>query len=202
MKLLRKPEGIGFPMEINSDELHRIRISNINLLLIKNPNENTWRSWELFSDRDCQNSVGFSPLLLDIDNNDHKLNKAHSLTLKCLDLIEKKSRFLKSGGLRVVFSGKKGFHIEAIPYKPVSNRYFRNYILCELNNTYKKPQYTKNMFEDGTIDPGHDFIRVTGSYNSWREDGALIKRKVIQFTPEEFRKLKIGEIIAKSQGPD
>ena len=123
-----------------------------------------------------------------------------NLTLRCLDQIEKKNQFLKPDGLRVVFSGHKGFHVEAIPNKPVDNRKFCRWILCEMNKAEKRPHCYKNEFPDGTIDSNNEFIRVTGSYNNWRNKNGTVKlRKVTQYSLEEFRKMNVEDIIIKSE---
>ena len=131
VKLLRKPEGVEFPKQFDPDELLTVKISNLERLLIEYAKDNFWRPWDVFCDELCQNTVGYVPLLLDIDKKDEdpNLKKAQNLTLKCLDLIEKDTQFVEPGGLRVVLSGQKGFHIEAIPVEPVNNLCFRKYIL-------------------------------------------------------------------------
>jgi len=203
VKLLRKPEGVEFPKELDQDELQKVKIRNLEWLLIKHAKDNIWRSWEFFSDELCQNSIGYSPLFLDIDKNKDDLNlkTVQNFTLKCLDLIEKNAQFLTLDSLRIVFSGRKGFHIEVVPVESVDNRSFRKYILCELNKSEIKTDCNKNIFENDmiAIDSGSDYVRVTGSYNSWWEDDVLKRRKVIQYTPKEFRKMQIEDIIARSE---
>jgi len=81
---------------------------------------------------------------------------------------------------------------------------WRLYATSILNTLYELEKAglrwrTKNEFEGGTIDSDHDFVRVTGSYNSWMEDAGVKRRKVIQYTIDEFRKLQIQDIIARSE---
>jgi len=58
----------------------------------------------------------------------------------------------------------------------------------------------RNDFLKGTIDTlSHEFIRLTGSFNSWKEENVLRKRKVIQLSLDEFRELGIKGIVAKSE---
>jgi len=202
VKLLRKPEGVEFPNYLDPDEFLKVKISNLGQILIEHTKDNIWRSWELFSEELCNNSVGYLPLLLDIDKKEEEpnLKKMRNLTLRCLDLIEKNTQFVKPGSLRVIFSGHKGFHIEAIPVEPVNNRDFREYVLHELEKAGLRWR-ARNEFVGGTIDSTDEpFVRVTDSYNSWEnEDGILKRRKVIQYTHDEFRKLQIEDIIARSE---
>jgi hypothetical protein len=57
----------------------------------------------------------------------------------------------------------------------------------------------RNCFANGVIDKSHDFIRLTGSFNSWNEDGIFTKRKVFHMSPEDFRKEKVQDILEKSK---
>lgn len=204
VKILQKPEGFEFPENLNPNELLKVRISDIKNLLIKHPKDNIWRSWEIYSDELCTESVGYVPLFLDIDINDDRndLETVYRLTIKCLDQIEKNNQFIKPGCLRVIFSGHKGFHIEAIPDQPVDNLKFRRWIIDEMNIAEKRLDCHDNRFKDGTIDSTtkHEFIRVTGSYNSWcNENGIIRRRKVTQYSLEQYNKTNVEDIIAKSE---
>lgn len=209
VKLIMNPEGVGFPdclhpKTINECVRQTVQISKIEQILSKHKKDNIWRSRELFSDELCTESVGYVPLFLDIDINDDRndLEIVYRLTIKCLDQIEKNNQFIKPGCLRVIFSGHKGFHIEAIPDQPVDNLKFRRWIIDEMNIAEKRLDCHDNRFKDGTIDSTtkHEFIRVTGSYNSWRnKNGIIRRRKVTQYSLEQYKKTNVEDIIAKSE---
>jgi len=93
----------------------------------------------------------------------------------------------------------KGFHIEARPTGPVDNQSIREILLRGLNKIGLEQGETKNWFPNGVIDPCHDFIRLTGSFNSWKEDNALRRRKVIPLTLEDFRSSKVKNILERSE---
>lgn len=204
MQLIRNPEGIGFPDEQVPETIidcvkQSVRICDLERFLFEHAVENIWRSWEVFSDESCLNIVGYVPLFLDIDNEDRNLEEAYNLTRSCLDFLETQAQYQILDRFRVVFSGMKGFHIEVRPAESVNTEFFRKSVLSGLEKAGLQHMGTTNMFQSGVIDTYHDYIRVTGSYNSWKEDTVVKRRKVIQLTPEEFRQLQIQDIVAKSE---
>ena len=205
VNLIRNPTGIGFPDKDSPETTinfiqQTVQINSIDRYIIEHIEDNIWRSWELFSDEMCTNSIGYAPLVIDIDNGNKNLNDAHELTLKCLDvIIMKKIQNISKDNLRVVFSGSKGFHIEARPDTPINCNLFRDDILHELENSGIHHLNAPNEFPLGVIDPPKDFIRLTGSFNSWKENEIVKKRKVVKFSFEEFRNLSIENIIIGSE---
>ncbi len=204
VQLIRNPAGIGFPCEETPDtRIHSvqesIRVSDLSRVLLEHTQENIWRSWQLFSDDLCSNAVSYVPLILDIDNVEHNLEDAYTLTRDCLDLLQGINPFHAPDHLRVVFSGMKGFHIEARPTEPVDNRLIRATILIELEKMGFEHKGDTNCFLNGVIDTSHDFIRLTGSFNSWGKDNVLRRRKVIQLTLEDFRRSQVKKIIERSE---
>lgn len=202
LNLIRNPTGIGFPdkyiPETKIEFVQQIiQVNAIEKFIDEHNQDNLWRSWKLFTYYKCENSVGYVPLIIDIDNGDKNLVDAYILTLKCLDLIlMKKIQNISKDNLRVVFSGMKGFHIEARPEHIISCQDFRKDIIHELIKDGVPIKRTENEFQFGVIDPLKDFVRLTGSFNNWMENGIVKKRKVIQFSLEEFRNLSIEKIIA------
>ncbi|MCX6034173.1 MAG: hypothetical protein NTV38_04235 [Chloroflexi bacterium] len=207
MRLIRKPEGIEFPKNKSPDtgkyiDEESVRVGILNRVLLEHAQENIWRSWQLFSDELCSCAVSYVPIFIDIDNEDPNPNieNAYTLTRDCLDFIEGMTQYHIPDSLRVVFSGKKGFHIEARQNETVDNQSIRMTILNGLNKMgLEHPWGNTNSFINGTIDPGHDFIRLTGSIYSWKEDEILRRRKVIQLTIDEFRRSHVKKIIERSE---
>jgi hypothetical protein len=93
----------------------------------------------------------------------------------------------------------KGFHIEARSAESVDNRSFREDLLDGLAQLGKANKGASNYFSDGTIDPGHEFVRLTGSFNVWKEGNLLRRRKVIQMSPDEFRTFGLEQILQRSE---
>lgn len=208
VKLIQNPEGIGFPYCESPETLdacvrQTVQVCDMGKRLAEHPNENIWRSWEVFSDDLCINKVSCVPLFLDIDNEDQNIEDAYKLTSYCLNFLETQEYIQGTECLRVVFSGKKGFHIEGKPYKQVENQSVRKDLLGYLDSIgLQQKDGIPNNFLLGVIDLmnlQHDFIRLTGSCNSWKEKGLLKRRKVIQFTLEQFRELRSKDIIELSE---
>lgn len=204
VQIIHKPAGIGFPDKYSPETRLNIitdivRVSNLSRILLEHSQDNIWRSWQLFSDEQCSKTVSYVPLFLDIDNVDYDLESAYTLTRSCLGVFDKITQYNSSYRLRVVFSGMKGFHIEGRPSEPTNNRSFRKILFSGLEQLGIKSSTIPNCFPNGTIDPDHDFIRLTGSFNSWNKNNTLIKRKVIQLTLEDFRRSDIKNIIERSE---
>ena len=204
VQLVRNPAGIGFPDQESLETIthciqETIRIGDLDQVIREHLQWNIWRSWQAFSDKLCSNAMSYIPLLIDIDNEEHNLEGAYSLTQDCLDWFESTNQYSDSDHLRVVFSGMKGFHIEARPTQALDNRIVRKDLLLGLKEMGHNDRGASNRFLNGTIDPGHDFVRITGSFNSLKEDNALRRRKVIQFSLDDFRRLHIEDILESSQ---
>lgn len=203
VQLIRNPIGIGFPDKefpetISQSVQETIRVNGLGQVLRKHIEWNIWRSWQVFSDELCSNAMGYVPLFIDIDNEEHNLEDAYNLTRACLDWFERTNQCSSLDHIRVVFSGMKGFHIEAIPTQPVDNQAVRQALLVGLQEMGFQDRGVSNCFLNGTIDPGHDFIRLTGSYNSWKENNELKTRKVISLSLYEFRMMRLENILEKS----
>ena len=204
VQLVRNPAGIGFPNKDAPDtRLHHahetIRIGDLDRALKEHTQENIWRSWQVFSDEGCSDPVSYVPLFIDIDNEESNLEDAYNLTRDCVNWFESTNDYYPPDHLRIVFSGMKGFHIEAKATRPVDNQLFRDSLLIGLKEIGLKNRGAPNCFPKGTIDPGHDFIRLTGSFNSWKDDDTLRRRKVIQLSLDEFRSLSLENIIKRSE---
>jgi hypothetical protein len=204
MRLIRCPFGAAFPDETSQEILtpsfnENLRVGDLSQLLAKHHQDNIWRSWQLYSDALCTDPVSYVPLVFDIDNEEGNLSDARSLTLDCLTLLERMGQFHGPDRLRIVFSGRKGFHIEGRPSAPLDYASIRSTLIDELAKLGRNTKDASNCFLDGTVDLGHDFIRITGSFNSWRENSALRCRKVIQVSLDEFRGLSLLDILRKSE---
>lgn len=173
------------------------------------PESNVWRSWKVFKDSNRKRELGLVPLFFDIDDESDPPNLSHSykLAATCLDLLESSPQWgLGSDRLRVVFSGRKGFHIEVKPRTPVDGEEVRQALLrgCEkkgidrTNNTFFHKATALDTFSPN-LKP---WIRVTGTVYSWHaKDGELSVRKIFYMSPERFRLLKLAGV-EKAAKPD
>jgi hypothetical protein len=164
------------------------------------PEDNIWRSWSVFYDIEKHCELGPVPLCFDIDEQSQHPNLEHAyrLTEVCLGILEAQSEWAGSSErLRVVFSGRKGFHIEVKPPAPLNAQTMRKELLqaCEMTGLKR---VSLNVFIENTVlDPlSHQWIRLTGALHSWSsEDGQIHARRTFQMSPKEFRELGIGSIL-------
>jgi hypothetical protein len=200
VKLIHLPPGIDFYIPKKASEIETVKVKNLNIVGQRLSQENVWRSWKVFSDQLCVSPVGYIPLLLDIDNEENDIEKTRILTKICVDLIDLKIKNNELSSCRVVFSGRKGFHIEIKPLNPIDNDEFRKNLLIDIKNLGFEPK-GMNCFLDCCIDPVHDdlFVRLINSIYSWEVDNAIKKRRVIQLEMDEFNSTTVREIIQKSE---
>jgi hypothetical protein len=175
-----------------------LSLKELPLVVRANPDKNLWRSWEVFRDREKRNRIGPVPLILDIDDESDppNLSNAFQFTGICLDLLETKDHFSQSGSLRVVFSGRKGFHIEAKSLIPFDAELLRKELLRDCQDRCACVYPNGNVFIDGVVlDTFHPWVRVTGAVHTWRApDGSLIARRAIQMSVPEFRRKTVAEV--------
>jgi len=172
-----------------------VKVEEIPTYIQNHENENLWRSWTVYKNRDRSHEVGPLPLILDIDDEFH-LEKAHGLTNICLNILQQMG--ISRDNVRVVFTGHKGFHIEIKPYEPVEARAFQNQIIEQCKDKDFIP-LNNNIFWGSTVlDPVHYQVRLTGSLNSWHYENRVISRKVIQLSIDEFSSLHLDEILERS----
>jgi hypothetical protein len=200
VEVLERPSGEAFDPNIKAEIL---AIRDIPIYVKQHPWMNLWRSWEVYADPDQRVSLGPVPLLVDIDDQDYDLCKAYTLTDSCLNLLEDNPQWAgEPERIRVIFTGRKGFHLEIKPPAPLDAEEFRETIFSELEKRIGliRSGACTNIYLDTTlIDRFHKFIRITGSCNSWKdENGILIRRRVLSMTPDEFRRAKIEDIVRKS----
>jgi len=199
-RIICTPEGTGFPDPISLEKQgliidKNVRVGDLCNLIQDHAQDNIWRSWQLFSDENCSRVVSYVPLFIDIDNHDHNLQKAFTLTQDCLRVLAKKYKHFSSDRIRIIFSGMKGFHIEIKPYEPIDNQAIRDELIRGLIEMGLNYIDAKNNFDNGIIDPlSHDFVRLTGTFNSWIDGTVIRKRKVIQLSLDEFDKFRVQDI--------
>ncbi len=166
--------------------------------------KNIWRSWTVYKDAQMEKEIGPVPLILDIDDESEPadLKKAYNLTKACLDLIEFESTLVEQPDqLRVIFSGRKGFHIEIKPSLPIDAQEFRQHLLAALRQHLFQGQHDvcHNVFYESTVldTLSHQWVRLTGTMNSWSlQDGTIHSTKVIPMSSKAFRAIHMEDILA------
>ena len=198
VKLMTRPQGQEFSVDGQSE---MVQVRNLKQFTNEHITNNIWRSWSVYSNSACSHFLGPIPLVFDIDDENEELENAHVLTKACIKLLEQCNDWVESNNrIRIVFSGRKGLHVEVKPSKPIDAERVREDILESIARETGLTRKGPNTFIDRTtLDPFHEFIRVTGSYNSWDKNGVIWKRKVIPLTPEECLNLSMDEIISLSE---
>ena len=182
--------------------LKKIQISKLGQFIAENPRSNIWRSWDVYQMyAGTLTFKSFVPIVIDIDDKSQNLENAYKLTRACLQYVfaEKK---LDNKDVQIIFSGKKGFHLEIKPKEMVDAQDYRDDIIIGTAKIVgeKINEEGFNIFWDSTIlDVFHDFIRLTGSVNSWKSsEGNTFRRRVIPINVEEFLSLDLPELIQKA----
>ncbi len=169
--------------------------------------DNLWRSWCVYRDRAKRDVVGPVPLILDIDDESvpPNLDHAHELTLACLDALEFESDWVGSlERLRVVFSGRKGFHIEVKPAAPVNAQVVRGQLLRSLNlwaQEKQVPTFANTFFEKASLRLfTYEWVRLSQTVHSWRDEAGQIRnRRICRMRPTEFRDAPLERILAVAE---
>ncbi len=205
VEIVIQEEGNGEFSETGSAQnvsMHQLR----DLLALKraHPRHNIWRSWDVYRDAEKSEKIGPIPLYFDIDDatDPPNLKNAYVLTATCLDvLMEKEDWAGSSERLRVVFSGRKGFHIEVKPPFPIEAETMRKSLIAACKRKGLPLAYGNVFFQQTVLDTlHHEWVRLTGTVYSWRtEKGRVEARRVLQISVEDFRNLDIEEIVAMSK---
>jgi len=187
-----------------------LRLEELSAFACTHAENNIWRSWEVYREVAGCDGIGPVPLYLDIDDESSppNLEDAYKLTAACLDVLEARSDWAGSSErLRVVFSGRKGFHIEIKPPAPLNASAMRKELLtaCEERGLKRVCVYhgSSNVFIENTVldTLSHKWVRLTGTLYSWIcEDGRMCARRVFQMSPEEFRQLGAKRILQIAEG--
>lgn len=198
VKVIAVPQGKEFSLDVESKI---VQVGNLKKFSEEYITNNIWRSWCVYRDFTCSNILGQIPLVFDIDDENEELENAHILTKACIRLLEQSKDWIEATDrIRIVFSGRKGFHIEVKPSRTIDAERVREGMLGSIARQTGLVQKGPNTFIDcTTLDPFHEFIRVTGSYNSWEKYGVMWKRKVILLTREDCFHLSIKDIISLSE---
>ncbi|CAG0935443.1 hypothetical protein TFLX_04283 [Thermoflexales bacterium] len=198
-----QPWGEG--VFVNDPSMARQPIALRDLAAFKDlhSDKNIWRSWTIYRDVELTRDIGPIPLILDIDDESEppNLTKAYDLTRACLDIIESETKLIKHAEQpRVIFSGRKGFHIEIKPSLPIDAQAIRRLLLEALRKHIS--QANLNVFYESTVldTLSHMWVRLTGTLYSWHSsNGTLHSRRVIPLRVEEFRAMQTEDIWALLQ---
>lgn len=166
---------------------------------------NLFRSWVIFLNAGKTSELGPVPLVLDIDNESTPTNLecAYKITDECLRVLEARNEWAGSRSrLRVVFSGRKGFHIEVRPPAPLDGWLMRNELIdavCAQLGVGRVGNYLGAESQTVIDTLSHQYVRLVGTLNSWYDDQGRIRcRRVLQMSVDEFRSLGLNGILTKA----
>jgi hypothetical protein len=182
-------------------------VKETNLVPGEFPLANLWRSWAVYSDSDCEVFFGIFPWVIDIDieQSNPDLRNARKLALDFIEILNNRSAWEKSvRDLVVVFSGRKGLHLQLPPIAGISLQDFRTYLINE-GSRKDIPRNGNIFYGNAVVDTINyekkPWLRLIGTKYSWREgDSEIRSRRILPFSAEEFRILSLEKIIAKSEG--
>jgi hypothetical protein len=201
VEVLSQPKGEVFELTTNRVEI--IQICTLPEFISQNHSDNLWRSWKVFRDCELEQEIGPLPIVIDIDDESDgtsNLQNAYKLTRICLEEILRGNNSISLDNLRVVFSGRKGFHIELKPPHPLNAQVLRRELISSCRQRNVSPRFGNVFFENTVIDIFHDYIRLTDSINSWiNNNNELISRNVFQMSVTEFEHLKVEGILEKAE---
>ncbi len=204
VEVIQQPSGVTFDSQV-TPQVAKVR--TLPQIISEHESNNLWRSWSVYKDQELEEELGPIPLIFDIDDESPgspNLHNAYRLTAIC---VEGLLQFGNSWGkttedqIRVVFSGKKGFHIEMKPSQPVNANNVRRELIELCREKEPSRDVIKNQFFGYTsIDVFHEHVRLTGSLNSWvNESNNILSRRVIQMSVLEFGALRLEGILKNAE---
>lgn len=181
-------------------------------------NTNVYRTLKIASVlRRADEIIG--PFLIDIDNDDEKLEDALDVTRKSYHLLRYRFKVDKED-LKIFFTGHKGFNIEICPqildikgtiYDQVRKSAQVLHQITERLRNGKSWQIRNQVSHLGTVIDQiygnrfgyrlkHPYIRLHNSLNAWiSSDDKTKTRMKIELTAEELKKLSVTEIVNRSE---
>lgn len=186
-------------------------------------NTNVYRTLELFASNSSQSEI-LGPFLVDIDNSNWKdgyeENLDDALLVACMvvDFLSGHWK-LSDQDLRVFFSGRKGFNIEARPQALGIDGSATN----QVKSSSDKLQEIISHFGTGsnTVSSGdtlidkiygdrfsnyklkHPYIRLHGSWNKWVGNDAIERaRRKIELSLDKLHNSKADEICVEAEKPE
>lgn len=182
-----------------------VPLSKLPLIKTRCSEANIWRSWCIYEDKNKTQKLGLVPLIIDIDDEDENIENAYILTRACVESLEARLKWISSKEMiRVVFSGRKGFHIEIKPFKSVDASEVRDDLIKECEMLGVQKGYMNCFIENTVVDTINPeiklWVRVIDTIYSWyRESGELVRRKIFQMSFDEFLESDAKTILALAE---
>ena len=191
----------------NSILRFNLKLKNISTYIKKHEDYNIWRTRLIYRDEHMLDQIGLvPPLFFDVDvfdgpdeSDPPNLENVYSLTLNCIEILS--DEFSSTNLLRIIFSGRKGFHIEFEFNSPFEAESLQKNLIEKLNHRGIKSN--KNCFYENTavLDTikNFDWIRLTGTLYSWYAGhNKLCIRRTFPMSLDEFRLLKLDGILNRA----
>jgi hypothetical protein len=201
-----QPVGVEKLNSASLVEADVIQIKQLNSFVSSYPDENIWRSWCVYKDKNRSEEIGPVPLILDVDDehNPPNIDHAYIFTKTCVQLLQTWHNVIQSKDcIRIVFSGKKGFHIELKPAQPLDALDLRRKLLdgCEMAGL--KRVFGNVFLENTSLDTINvekkPWIRITDTIYSWySKSGQLTRRKVFSMSVDELLQRDANIILSQS----
>lgn len=118
-----------------------------------------------------------------------------------------KQDWVKEDKLKIVFSGRKGFHIKVKPLHAVDDvQTVRKSLIDGVQHLIKidlSREWPNSLGNNTVLDPfnpkTHPWLRLLGSIYSWEENGIVNKRRTFRMSLPEFRALSMQDILARAK---
>ena len=187
----------------------RIRIENLANWVTEHQLVNVHRDFNLYSKGvgECDTLEG--PILFDIDKGEKNLVAPCKCAAESLKFLRQNVGVNLLEDCRVLFSGRKGFHIElrpsAIPLHLLEHHgsFGRTLLDLELikyiRRAFKTRAVNSNQLDhEGTVlDPQALNKRINGSINAWSEDRNIHYRKMVPIEPNRLLLGNPNELVAE-----
>lgn len=179
-------------------------------------NRNVYRTMKLFPESGDDEAI-LGPFLVDIDSSDWESPTAEDLddTLRtasrAVAFVMQEWSLNPEQDIRIFFSGRKGFNIEAIPSRLGIRGNVDQQIEASTDRLATIRQQLGISSEGPTIDPvygnrhgyrlKHPYIRLHDSFNCWRSSVAQKCRRRVRLAIEEIDDLSMVGILHLADSP-
>jgi hypothetical protein len=184
-----------------------IKLREIEYFQQRYKEHNLFRSLDVYVDSKGKQSIGKHPIVLDIDYdcdyhqapNFENLERVRKVTVQAIRVLEKNIRIPKND-IRVVFSGRRGFHIEVRKEFNQASK-IRDYLIEKLKEANGQFAHSNYVAQNICIDSmrSHLHVRIKNTWNSWTNAlGNIEWRKCFELSIEELQSLNINRIIERA----
>ena len=185
-------------------------LSFMNEWCLRWDNHNVYRTMKMFPESGHGEAI-LGPLLVDIDSQDWKsqpledLEAALRMARHAITVVIQEWGLKPEEDVRIFFSGRKGFNIEAIPSRLDITGNIDQQIRTSAGCLDTIRQELGISADGPTIDPvygnrygfrlKHPYIRLHDSVNCWRSSAVTQRRRRVRLTIDELSGLSMARIL-------